>query len=86
MIFLVEYNRPQGKLLTFRAFDAADRSIAQAEKFELELRLHRRGIEHEVVLLEADSEAKLRRSYQRYFEELPAMLRSAIDAVKPRPS
>ena len=82
MIFLMEYDRPHGKLLTFRAFEAPERSSAQVEKFELELSRHRQGIEREVVLLEADSEAELRRSYRRYFEDLPTLLRSTINALK----
>jgi hypothetical protein len=70
MIFLIEYHRPQGQLVTFRAFDNSERRKAEDERLEIELRLNRLGIEHEVVLLEATTEAALRHSHRRYFEGL----------------
>ncbi|HUO09921.1 MAG TPA: hypothetical protein VM008_16575 [Phycisphaerae bacterium] len=82
MIFLIEYNRPEGKLVSFRRFESSERRAAQDAKLELELELHRRGAEHEVVILEADSEEELRQGYRRYFEDLPTLLRSAIGQLK----
>jgi len=78
MMFLMEYNRSAGLLVTFRRFD--DAAQARQAQFALELDLHRKGIEHEVVLLEAESEAAIRRTHRRYFEDLPTLL-NAIGTI-----
>lgn len=70
MIFLIEYNRRRGKIINFESFDDKDWQRAEETRFEKELVLNRAGIEHEVVLLEAESEAALRRTHRRYFEDL----------------
>lgn len=67
MIFLVEYNRSAGKLVTLRTFRTDASAVARDARSELELVLHRKGIDHEVVLLEAASEAALRETHGRYF-------------------
>lgn len=82
MIFLIEYNRPEGCLASFRTFDEADRPKAQAVRLELELELNRKGIDHEVVLLEATSEEALRKTHRRYFESLTEMGESFSGYVK----
>ncbi len=70
MIFLIEYDRRQGRVVTLRTFDNAERRKAEEERLELELDLNRRGIVREVVLFEAGTEAALRRTHRRYFEDL----------------
>lgn len=70
MIFLIEYNRNRGEIVTFETFDDADRQKSEDARFEMELKLNRAGIEHEVILLEAATEAALRRTHRRYFEDL----------------
>lgn len=77
MIFLIEYDRIQGHIVTFKSFDDAKRSHAEELRLELELALQRKGVEHEVVLLEAMTEEALRRTHRRYFENL-------TDLTKPR--
>jgi hypothetical protein len=76
MIFLIEYNRPHGKLVSFRSFD--DMRIREAEdaRLALELDLNQRNIEHEVVILEADSEEALKQGYRRYFQDISTLVRS----------
>jgi hypothetical protein len=69
MIFLVEYQRSAGKLVRLLRFDDADRERAERARLEVELRLLGNA-DYEVVLLEADSEATLRRTHRRYFEDL----------------
>ena len=59
MIFLLEYNRPQGHLVTFRSFTESQRQEAENQRLEMELTLHRSGVEHEVVLLDAVTEEAL---------------------------
>ena len=67
MIHLIEYNRPEGRLVTFKVFAESERSKAQDLRLEIELDLNRRKVDHEVVLLQAESEAALRRTHGRYF-------------------
>ena len=78
MIFLIEYNRPEGRLIIFQRFQDSERLKAQNARLDLELDLNRRGVDHEVVLLEAASEAALRRTHGRYFKTLRQILESAI--------
>ena len=70
MLFLIEYDRKQGEIVTLQTFDDADKLKAESKRLELELRLNRSGIEHEVVILEAQNDEALRRTHRRYFESL----------------
>jgi hypothetical protein len=70
MLFLIEYDRNRGELVTFRSFPDTSRTQADDARLELELGLSRRGLEREVVLLEAPAEEDLRRTHRRYFEGL----------------
>jgi hypothetical protein len=70
MLFLIEYDRRSGHIVTLAAYVDAERRSAEDSRLELELSLNRRGIEHEVVILEAASEEALRRTHRRYFEDL----------------
>jgi hypothetical protein len=82
MIFLIEYNRPEGRLITFKTFADEERSKADELRFAIELDLHRRKIEHEVVLLQAESEAALRRTHGRYFYDFRQLLERFCEAIK----
>lgn len=82
MIFLIEYNRPQGRIVTFERFKDSEQLKAENSRLELELNLNRRGVAHEVVLLEAASANALRRTHRRYFETLRQILESAIAGDK----
>ena len=81
MIFLIEYNRIEGRIVTFRDFDDSQRLDAEDSRLVIELDLNRKGINHEVVLLEAASEEALHRTHQRYFADLTQILRSASGQV-----
>lgn len=74
MIFLIEYNRTTGSLISLRKFDESEKEKAKDARLELELDLHKHGIEHEVVILEADSEAAIRKTHRRYFEDRKELL------------
>ncbi len=76
MIFLIEYDRPQGRIVTFKTFDDLERLRAENTRLDLELKLNRIGINHEVVLLEAASEDALRKTHRRYFESLSQIANS----------
>ncbi len=74
MIFLIEYNRSEGNIVTFQAFDDSHRRDAEDSRLGIELDLNRKGIVHEVVLLDAASEEALRLTHRRYFEDLRQIL------------
>ncbi|MCC6696845.1 MAG: hypothetical protein IT365_14535 [Candidatus Hydrogenedentes bacterium] len=67
MVFLIEYNRPEGRVVSMQRFEDAELSCAYDAQLELELALLHRGIAHEVVILQAASEEQLRRMNMRYF-------------------
>jgi hypothetical protein len=73
VIFLIEYDRQSGRVVTFVAYDETSRALADNARLDLELRLNREGIEREVVLLEAATEEALRRTHGRYFEDLEGL-------------
>lgn len=77
MIFLIEYDRPQGGIITLKTFDDSERQTAENARLELELKLNRSGIAHEVVLLEAESKDALRKTHRRYFENLSQIANSS---------
>ena len=81
MIFLIEYNRPEGRIVTFKTFKDTERLHAEKLRLDLELDLNRRGVDHEVVLLEAVSEEALRRTHRRYFEDVRQIATSASDRL-----
>ena len=80
MIFLIEYNRRQGRIITYRKFDERERENSANARLEIELDLNRRGVDQEVVLLEAESEEALRLTNRRYFEDASQILRSSSNA------
>ena len=75
MIFLIEYNRREGRIVTFEAFDDTGRVEAEKIRLDIELSLNRRGVDHEVVLLQAASEDALRQTHRRYFENPQELLK-----------
>lgn len=70
MLFLIEYDRLRGRVISFRPFGASEVAIAQDARLSLELDLKRKGVAREVVVLEASDEEALRRTHRRYFENL----------------
>jgi len=78
MIFLVEYDRAEGRLVRIETFSDSDREIAQDARLNLELALNSKGIENEVVSLEAASEEAVRRTHRRYFETLAELTATPV--------
>lgn len=70
MLFLIEYNRDQGRIVTIESFGDSERETAENARLELELDLNLKDIDNEVVLLDAATEGALRRTHRRYFETL----------------
>jgi hypothetical protein len=77
MIFLIDYDRPTGRLIDCRVFEDKEREKAANARLEIELDLNRRGVDREVVLLEAESEEALRLTHRRYFENVTQILKSS---------
>lgn len=76
MIFLIEYDRNRGQIITFKTFRVSERQEAENSRLDVELKLNRLGIEREVVLMEAESEEALRRTHRRYFEDLAELVKA----------
>lgn len=76
MLFLIEYDRDCGQIVTLKTFDDTERQDAEDSRLEMELGLNRLGIEREVVILEASTEEALRRTHRRYFEDLAELVKS----------
>jgi hypothetical protein len=74
MLFLIEYDRNRGEIVTFKRFADSEQQKAEDSRLEMEIELNRLGIEREVVLLEADTEEALRRTHRRYFEGLAELI------------
>ncbi len=70
MMFLIEYDRKQGRIVTSHNFEDKQRGEAVAKRLEMELNNNRNKIDHEVVLLEAASQEALERTHRRYFASL----------------
>ena len=77
MLFLIEYDRNKGDVVTIREFGDTERQTADSSRLELELTLNRQGKNHEVVLLEAASEEALRKTHRRYFEDLSELVKAS---------
>jgi len=82
MLFLIEYDRPNGNIIKLRQFDDSDRSKAESTRLNVELDLGRRKIDHEVVLLEASDEKALRQTHRRYFEDASQIAATATGSQK----
>jgi len=74
---VIEYNRSQGRIITCRTFAEREREDSANARLEIELDLNRRGVDHEVVLLEAESVQALRLTHRRYFEDASQIVRSS---------
>ncbi len=78
MIFLIRYDRPKGKIVSFLTFNSEQREEAANERLLIEVDLNRRGLkQHEVILLEAETEEALRRTHRRYFENAKQIITSS---------
>ena len=74
MLFLIEYDRRSGTLVQFRKLHESERQAAHDARLELELELNKRGVQHEVVILDAPNEETLRRTHGRYFKTLAELV------------
>jgi len=73
VIFLIEYYRAAGKIVSLTRFHDRERAAAEKARLDLELRLLGEPVDHEVVVLEAESEDALRKTHRRYIEDLASL-------------
>jgi len=73
MIFLIQYDRKAGQLVSIQRYADDERFLADRVRLSLELDLVRRGEKDEVALLDAASEEAVRKTHRRYFEDLEAL-------------
>ena len=81
MFFLIDYNRKEGRIVTIEPFSHSDRQKAEESRLRLELDFNARGIDREVVLIDAASEEAVRRTHRRYFETLAELLAPPTDWI-----
>ncbi len=70
MIFLIEYDRRNAKLLHLQRYADDQRLAAQNDRIEREVVANRLQLIREIVLLEAESEDTIRKTHARYFERI----------------
>ena len=75
MIFLIEYDRERGRIVTLLDFNDANRKDAEKQRIEMEVRLNEKQIDHEVVLLHAATLDALKLTHNRYFADLAELQR-----------
>lgn len=73
MLFLIQYDRRSGRLLSMKTFNDVQLDEAQDARLNLELELGERALDDEVILLEAESEAALLETHARYFKPIESM-------------
>lgn len=76
MIFLLDYDRTAGHLVSLKVYRKDQLLEAQNAALQLELDLRVVEPSREVVLLEAEDERALRRTHARYFEDLSQLAES----------
>jgi hypothetical protein len=80
MIFLIEYDRSEGRLVTIREFDGRQRREAEDTRLKIEVDDNGKHVDREIVLLEAENEDALRLTHRRYFEDLRQLLEQKRDS------
>lgn len=78
---MIEYNQNKGHLVKVEDFNDCDRSKAQGLRLNKEIDLLRKSINHEVVILEADSFEALLKTHSRYFKSCRQIGKAMCDAV-----
>lgn len=77
MLYLIEYDRESRRIVRLESFENSARALADATRLEIELDLNRRGVQREVVILEAAGEDALRQTHRRYFQSFASIAREA---------
>lgn len=78
MIFLIEYDRSRGELVSIQSFEDADRDSAENERLRREITLHKTRVEREIVLIQAATEGALKETHRRYFADIATLAESPV--------
>ena len=81
MLFLVNYDRKFGKIVSLKTFDNARRQEAEDARLELELHVGVSAPDREIVLLDAASEFALRKTHRRYFDDIETLVAALTNAL-----
>ena len=76
MLLLIDYDRRKGQIVKMEVYHDSERNRANQERLSLEIDHIRSGVEREVVILEAASEAAVRSTHRRYFENWETLART----------
>lgn len=82
MLFLIEYDRKRGAIVSQEAFDHSERDRAADARLAIELRGAGQGEQREIVLLEAETESALRVTHRRFFEDIASLIPDAPDGAR----
>jgi len=83
VFFLIDYDRPQGRIVSMRTFPDAEYTAAMDARLELELDQFRDRIANrEVVVLQADSLETLKVTHGRYFKTIEDMFDDLVNAIQ----
>jgi hypothetical protein len=86
MIFLIDYDRRAGRLVSLRSFDPSERQSAQEARLNLELSLQDPSNQREIVLLDAASLDALRLTHRRYFvQSVQELMTTQTQSSEPKP-
>lgn len=76
MIFLIEYSRENGRIVHLFEFKDSEQADAENARLNLELKIVNRKIQHEIVLLQAQTLDALKQTHRRYFENLAELAKT----------
>jgi hypothetical protein len=76
-VFLLEYDPATGEVVHLDVFEEGNREAAMRERLRREKENVRAGLDRELVLLDAVSEAALRSTHSRYFKSLRELAEAA---------
>lgn len=81
MYFLIEYDPPRGELVSLRTFPESEWKAAASARLDLELDLHHKGLDREVVILDGPSQEALLKTHGRYFQSLEESFEALVTAI-----
>jgi len=81
VIFLIDYDRSRGELSSIEAYDDSERDLAENQRLKRELALHRKGVQREIVLLQALNEDALKETHGRYFADIVTLVENEPHGV-----
>jgi hypothetical protein len=85
MLFLIEYSRSQGKLISLKSFPDTEWNAVMDERLELELDLfHRKVQDHDALVFQSDSLETLKVTHGNYFKTLEELFDELVNEITSR--